>query len=245
MLYLYNLIFLFFIFQITKAQNSYTDYTETGMISYYTEKFNDRVTASGEKFNNNELVASHKKLPFGTKVLVTNLTNKKEVIVKIVDRGPYAYGRIMDISESAAQQIGLIELGTTKANLKVISVGKINNPAVEVDKNYKLNTNNPTPTTDNKFAQAGVYSMWGTKTQPKGWTIQLGSFQNSNAAVKYCKKIQNDIPKEKIFIEVQKTNNNNSYKILLGEYDSEKNAENSFKKYKNFFNNSPIIRQHF
>jgi rare lipoprotein A len=94
-------------------------FTETGVISYYAEKFHGRKTASGEKFDKEAFTAAHRTLPFQTKIKVTNLSNGKTVTVIVNDRGPFSESRILDISPAAARKIGLIALGTTKATLTI------------------------------------------------------------------------------------------------------------------------------
>ncbi|WP_130733244.1 septal ring lytic transglycosylase RlpA family protein [Flavobacterium sp. J27] len=76
-------------------------YKERVHASYYHDKFNGKKTASGSIFNNSKYTAAHKKLPFGTKVLVTNVANHKSVLVTITDRGPYTKGREIDLSKAA------------------------------------------------------------------------------------------------------------------------------------------------
>lgn len=80
-------------------------YKKNAHASYYADKFNGRSTASGEKFSNSKLTAAHRKLAFGTKVKVTNLANKKSVIVEINDRGPWTPGREIDLSKRAFMDI--------------------------------------------------------------------------------------------------------------------------------------------
>ena len=91
-----------------------------GLASFYGAKFNGRRTASGEKFSNGTLTAAHKTLPFGSKVLVTNVRNGKSVVVRINDRGPYVRGRIIDLSKAAAKKIGLGSSGTARVKLEVL-----------------------------------------------------------------------------------------------------------------------------
>jgi len=91
--------------------------TEIGYASYYSDKFNGRPTSNGESFSNARYTAAHKKLPFGTKVKVTNLGNGKSVIVRINDRGPFVVGRIIDLSKAAAAAIGMLNEGTAKVTL--------------------------------------------------------------------------------------------------------------------------------
>ena len=80
-------------------------YKKNAHASYYADKFNGRSTASGEKFSNSKLTAAHRKIAFGTKVKVTNLANKKSVIVEINDRGPWTPGREIDLSKRAFMEI--------------------------------------------------------------------------------------------------------------------------------------------
>jgi rare lipoprotein A len=96
------------------------NYSETGVASWYGPKFHGRKTASGEKYNQNAMTAAHKTLPFGTKVRVKNVKNDKSVIVRINDRGPFAKGRIIDVSRAAAKKLDMINSGTAKVNIKVV-----------------------------------------------------------------------------------------------------------------------------
>ncbi|HEX8577469.1 MAG TPA: septal ring lytic transglycosylase RlpA family protein [Flavobacterium sp.] len=73
--------------------------------SYYADKFTGRRTASGRRFNNSQYTAAHRKLPFGTKIKVTNESNNKSVIVEITDRGPFIKGRDLDLTKKAFMEI--------------------------------------------------------------------------------------------------------------------------------------------
>jgi len=88
-----------------------------GIASFYTE---DTQTASGEKFNPNELTAAHRTLPFGTRLRVTNVATGKSVTVRVNDRGPYVRGRVVDVSYSAAESLGMVEKGVTNVKLDVV-----------------------------------------------------------------------------------------------------------------------------
>jgi rare lipoprotein A len=80
-------------------------YKKSAHASYYHDRFNGKRTASGTRFNNNKYTAAHKKLPFGTKVKVTNEANGKFVIVEITDRGPFVKTREIDLSKRAFMEI--------------------------------------------------------------------------------------------------------------------------------------------
>jgi len=80
-------------------------YKKEAHASYYADKFNGRKTSSGKRFDNNKYTAAHKKLPFGTKVKVTNEANGKSVIVEVIDRGPFVRSREIDLSKRAFMEI--------------------------------------------------------------------------------------------------------------------------------------------
>ena len=88
---------------------------QLGHASWYSLPAN--ITANGEKMDPNELTAAHRSLPFGTRVLVENLTNGRSVVVRINDRGPFIGGRIIDLSKAAAESIGMIDAGTAKVRV--------------------------------------------------------------------------------------------------------------------------------
>jgi rare lipoprotein A len=88
-----------------------------GLASFYTEGAR---TANGETFNTHELTAAHPSLPFGTRLRVTNVTNGQSVTVRVNDRGPYVPGRVVDVSYSAAEQLGMVKGGVAKVKLDVV-----------------------------------------------------------------------------------------------------------------------------
>ena len=92
-----------------------------GFASWYGGKFHGRLTSSGEVFDTNTMTAAHRTLPFGTMVKVTNLDNGKSAIVKINDRGPFVEGRIIDLSQAAAEQIDMLGQGVAKVSLEIVS----------------------------------------------------------------------------------------------------------------------------
>ncbi len=104
----------------TESNLEFTGEVYRGKASYYANKFNGRKTSSGEIFSNKKLTAAHRSLPFGTKVLVTNLKNGKSIIVRINDRGPFIKGRIIDLSLAAAEQLDMIHSGVVQVEIKVL-----------------------------------------------------------------------------------------------------------------------------
>jgi rare lipoprotein A len=88
-----------------------------GLASFYTEGTR---TASGERFNTLDLTAAHPTLPFGTRLRVTNIATGRSVTVRVNDRGPYVPGRIVDVSYSAAESLGMVGRGVAKVKLDVV-----------------------------------------------------------------------------------------------------------------------------
>jgi rare lipoprotein A len=95
-------------------------YAGTGMASWYGPGFHGRTAADGSRFNMYAMTAAHKTLPFGTRVRVTNTRNGQTCVVRITDRGPYAHGRIIDLSKAAAQSIGAMATGVAHVSLEVL-----------------------------------------------------------------------------------------------------------------------------
>lgn len=92
-----------------------------GSASYYAAKFNGRRTASGERFDNGEMTAAHRTLPFGSLVRVTNPATGSSVVVRINDRGPFTRGRMIDVSRAAADELGLVARGHATVELALIA----------------------------------------------------------------------------------------------------------------------------
>lgn len=119
-----KLVLLIFLLSVPLYQNkgfAFGHYSNIGLASWYGIKFQGKKTASGRFFDMHEFTAAHKFLPFGTIVKVVNLRNGKEVIVNIIDRGPFSKKRIIDLSHAAAKSIGLVKKGIAKVKIEVIS----------------------------------------------------------------------------------------------------------------------------
>ena len=99
------------------------DSVETGMASYYADKFEGRRTASGETFRQSECTAAHQTLPFGSILRVTNLVNRREVLVRVTDRGPFTKSRVVDLSRSAAEELEMVTAGTVPVEIVILRRG--------------------------------------------------------------------------------------------------------------------------
>lgn len=98
-----------------------TKYTANGKASFYADRMQGHRTASGERYDKNQLTAAHATLPFNTKVLVTNLKNGKSVVVKINDRMARSRHHILDVSRAAAVELGMVRDGTAAVKLTEVT----------------------------------------------------------------------------------------------------------------------------
>ncbi|WP_425642545.1 septal ring lytic transglycosylase RlpA family protein [Marinomonas gallaica] len=98
-------------------------FSQQGKASFYADKFQGRLTANGERFNQRAQTAAHKRLPFGAKVRVTNIANNKSTVVRINDRGPFVSGRVIDLSKSAFRHIGNTRQGVIDVKIEVLDNG--------------------------------------------------------------------------------------------------------------------------
>lgn len=94
-----------------------TQFAARGVASFYTE---EQLTANGENFNPHALTAAHPTLPFGTRLRVTDVSTGRSVTVRVNDRGPYVPGRVVDVSYSAAETLGIVGRGIAKVKLDVV-----------------------------------------------------------------------------------------------------------------------------
>ncbi len=102
---------------VGKTRSAEASNATVGVASFYGHTSQ---TASGQKFNANELTAAHRTLPFGTRVRVTNIATGHSVVVRINDRGPYVAGRVLDVSHAAAETLHMTDQGVAKVKLDVI-----------------------------------------------------------------------------------------------------------------------------
>ena len=93
---------------------------EYGLASFYGSEFEGRLTASGERYNPRKLTAAHRTLPLGSHARVTNLENHRSIVVRINDRGPHREGRIIDLSQRAARDLGFVGVGVTRVRVQAL-----------------------------------------------------------------------------------------------------------------------------
>ena len=102
------------------TKKTHVGYSEKGIASWYGKKFHGRLTSTREIYNMYKLTAAHKSLPIPCYAKVTNLSNKKSIVVRINDRGPFKKGRIIDLSYAAAKKLGIVSKGIARVHVETI-----------------------------------------------------------------------------------------------------------------------------
>jgi rare lipoprotein A len=132
-------------------------YDRVGKASWYGKRYHGRTTANGERFDMNALTAAHKRLPFGTLVRVTNLSNKRSLVVRINDRGPYAGGRIIDLSRRAASILGFQRLGVVRVRVQTVRKAQRKHRKYRKQRNQRRHSVQSEESIRNSLARSRVY----------------------------------------------------------------------------------------
>jgi len=186
---------------------------QTGKASFYADKFDGAPTASGEKYRHNKLTAAHRSLPFGTKVKVTNLSNNKEVIVVINDRGPWVDNRIIDLSKSAAEKLEFINQGLAEVRVEVVDAGD-------------GKTSDPPKTIDNvRVEEKEFYDFKIERLNPKGFGVQIGTYQELVNLMRLSENLKTSYQK-KVTVHVKIVNGVKFYALILGQFSTREKADN-------------------
>jgi rare lipoprotein A len=187
--------------------------TQTGKASFYADKFEGRPTASGEKYKHNKLTAAHKTLPFGTKVRVTNLANDQSVEVTVNDRGPYVDDRIIDLSKSAAEKLGFINLGLAQVKIEVVDAGDGKTSDV------------PRPIGQVAVEEKEFYDFEVARNIPSGFGVQIATYQELVNLIRLTDNLKKSYQK-KVTVQVKVLNGVKYYGLILGQFPSRAKAEN-------------------
>ncbi len=208
---------------------------QTGKASFYGDKFEGRLTASGEKYYHKNATAAHRSLPFGTLLKVTNLANNKTAIVKVNDRGPFVSGRIIDLSKSVAQKLDFVGAGIADVVIEIIDSEEIaTTPVVTNDTEVETNstevateeTSNETPNeTVAPVIEAEFYELAIDRVQPDWIGVQIGSFQELANLIRLADNLKVSYQKE-ITVQVKTINGVKIYSLILGKFSNRDKAEN-------------------
>ena len=204
------------------VMNSSKGFVQRGIASWYGTKFHGKRTSSGEPYDMFAMTAAHKTLPLPTYVEVTNLDNRRKVIVKVNDRGPFVAGRIIDLSHTAARKLGIIGSGTGRVEIRAIDPSNYGKP---------------------KKKQAAVKPIKKTTAKPsrERLFVQVGAFSSSDNA----ERLQKDLYARlgpRLRIDTYYNDAEKLYRVRIGPIASVDDAERVHTRLNNIgFTNSRII----
>ena len=202
--------------------------------------------------NKNDLTCAHKSLPFGTKVRITRIDNKKSVVVRVNDRGPFVEGFVVDVSRRAAEEIGLVRDGVTRVQVEVIEAASTARVAAEADGNTRLLlSRSPSQQTTSaakiikgtkptaysydpvparfSSATASTSELYKVDIQSPlkvGYGVQISTLSDADNVLPVLKQVQTQWPgKSMVLVETNAIENNAKYKVIVGPYSDKKTAE--------------------
>ena len=191
-------------------------YDENGIASWYGPKFNKKLTANGEIFNQDEVSAAHKTLPLPSIVKVTNLSTNKYLFIRVNDRGPFVNDRIIDLSKQAAIELNIFLKGTEKVNVKLLDSGPHLLDSKYLNQNYLK-----------EYANNLERKNYKDKTDLADVNfVQLGVFTIKNNALNLIEDIKNKYNNSNLSIFLSETDKNKIYKVLIGPFENLKSAKN-------------------
>lgn len=179
---------------------SHQGFVQQGLASWYGRKFHGRKTSNGEIYDMYAMTAAHKTLPLGTSVRVHNLANGRQTVVRVNDRGPFIEGRIIDLSYSAADKLGVVGPGT--APVKVVALG-----FQEQDADGRI-----------------VYRSTASE-QVGSYAVQVASFSSDANAQRLAAELRNRFGSASVFPSL--INGINYYRVRVGKYNSLNAAESA------------------
>ncbi|MBL7829262.1 MAG: septal ring lytic transglycosylase RlpA family protein [Saprospiraceae bacterium] len=218
---------------------------EYGKAGYYADTLHGRKTASGEKYDKNDLTCAHKTLPFGTKIRVTRIDNQKSVVVRVNDRGPFIDGYVVDISRRAAEEIGLIRDGITRVRVDVVEEASQSRVAAQTDGNTKLLAareeakqlakgttlpvakgakpaaydTDPSPATakpsKGSKVTAELFQVGITQPEKSGFAVQISTLFDADNVLPTLRKLQTEFPGKALVFSIKDESSNNAVYKIL------------------------------
>jgi len=226
---------------------SYAPYVRQGVASWYGKRYHGKKTSSGEIYDMYGMTGAHPTLPIPSYVRVTNSANKRSVIVRINDRGPFKQDRLIDLSYAAAYKLRIASQGSAPVEVEWIdtrpealqnmNTARIAAPAVApeiIPVAYKETP--PPPAAETK---AALTAAANTETRPTSYYVQVGAFKN---------ELNGDLLQKKILglelagdAAVTNVYNDGIYRVKLGPFDTRKEADVSANKVRKQLNLSAIV----
>ena len=200
-------------------------YKYRGIATWYGRRYHGKPTSSGEAYDMYAMTAAHTVLPIPSYVRVTNLANKKSVVVRVNDRGPFIGNRLIDLSYTAAYKLGLATAGSGMVEVEVIIPG-----SPEPGKTSGASPN---------IAPAAVQPVAPAKPMATGFFVQLAAFSSKENADAYLQKIREQ--KELQGEPLQIRENAGLFRIHAGPYPSDAAARQSAERVARLLNIRPLV----
>lgn len=192
-----------------------------GYASWYGADFQAKKTSNGETYNMHAHTAAHKTFPMNTVVKVLNVENGKSTIVRINDRGPFVEGRIIDLSNAAAEDIDMVKVGTAKVRLEIIGFGGV------INKDNKQEAQN----VQSDDVLSNEFKVDNTPKSVSGgaFAIQVGAFRHKEGAQVTQERFSHIPPYQSVIQEFE-LDNAPIYRVFLRGFQSEQEARDFLKK---------------
>ncbi|MCC5816642.1 MAG: septal ring lytic transglycosylase RlpA family protein [Leptospira sp.] len=205
-----------------KSADRSGSFDEVGYSSWYGAKYQGKPTASGEPFDQAKLTAAHRTLPMGSIVKVQNLENNKEAMVRVNDRGPFVDGRIIDVSEKAADILDFKDKGIAKVGLTLVNKSgadkfeELDDGDLDEDLDLVEGSNKPEKLLPKKQDTASTVAT----NRPRGYTVQVGVFKEAGRAQNYKSMMSKEYG-QKVFVFSRP----DGHVVQLGDFSSRDEAE--------------------
>lgn len=219
--------------------DSNTTFVQQGIGSWYGKKFQGKRTSSGEPYDMYKMTAAHPTLPIPSYARITHVSNGKQVIVRINDRGPFHSNRIIDLSYTAALKLGYLGKGSGELKVERILPEDIKRIAEEKRTQPKLSTQ----TSNNEVASSNMSPAIQTGEINKGFYLQLGAYaQADNAESARLQLMQNW--KNTTLPQLQIMQSGILYRIYSGPFSTRQEAMNAANQTQDFIATKPVVVQH-
>lgn len=228
--------FTFSVLGLLVGMNLLIGQTSEGIATFYDDKFEGRPTANGDIFDQNKLTAAHRSLPFGTVIKVTNLQNKKSVVVTVNDRGPFVDSRLLDLTKSAASALGFIEQGLTRVRIDVIQSGD-NTAKTETSQAMAAQSSQ----VNNEVHFPNEYYELDIKfAKPVGFAVQVGSFTELANLMRMAQELRRIYGKN-LIVQVTDVDEKKVHRLLVGPFPERASAEKMQQSLKDNFSDCFVL----
>ena len=198
------------------------NFKQQGIASWYGKKFHGQRTSVGDVYDMYAMTAAHPTLPIPSYARVTNLANKKSVVVRVNDRGPFLHDRVIDLSYAAAHKLGIIGDGSAEVEVESIPVNVSVNPIVaSTVQSVPLESSIPA----SAVAAPPVITTMPLENGDKGIYLQLGAFKTQEAAETYLEKMRNELNGNGKQFKL--TNRDGLVRVHIGPYANQSEARSN------------------